>query len=43
MNKAMEELRGRCLGCNACELGRTRTKLVFADGNPEAKVMLIGE
>ncbi len=43
MNKAMDELRGRCLGCNACELGRTRTKLVFADGDPEAKVMLIGE
>lgn len=43
MNKAMDELQIRCSGCNACELGRTRTKLVFGDGNPDAKVMLVGE
>lgn len=43
MNKAMEELNNRCLGCDACILGKTRTKLVFGDGNPNAKVMLVGE
>ncbi len=43
MNKAMEELCGRCSGCNACALGKTRTRLVFGDGNPEARVMLVGE
>lgn len=43
MDKAMEELRGQCLGCEGCVLGKTRTKLVFGDGNPNAKVMLVGE
>ena len=43
MDKAMEELRGQCLGCEGCILGKTRTKLVFGDGNPNAKVMLVGE
>ena len=43
MDKAMEELRGQCLGCDGCILGKTRTKLVFGDGNPKAKVMLVGE
>ena len=43
MDKAMEELRGQCLGCKGCILGKTRTKLVFGDGNPNAKIMLIGE
>ncbi len=43
MNKAMDELCGRCSGCNACALGKTRTRLVFGDGNPEARVMLVGE
>ena len=43
MDKAMEELRGQCLGCEGCVLGKTRTKLVFGDGNPDAKIMLIGE
>ena len=37
------ELRGQCLGCEGCVLGKTRTKLVFGDGNPNAKVMLVGE
>ncbi len=43
MNKAMDELCGRCSGCNACALGKTRTRLVFGDGNPEARVLLVGE
>jgi DNA polymerase len=29
--------------CTACGLARTRTKVVFGEGNPEAPLMLIGE
>jgi DNA polymerase len=29
--------------CQLCGLCRTRTNVVFADGNPEAKLMIIGE
>lgn len=29
--------------CQACVLCRARTNVVFADGNPEAKLMIIGE
>ncbi len=43
MNGAMDELNEKCLGCKACALGKTRTNLVFGDGNPDANVMLIGE
>jgi uracil-DNA glycosylase family 4 len=30
-------------GCEACGLCRTRTRTVFADGNPRARVMFVGE
>ena len=39
----MEELNANCLGCMRCELGKTRTNLVFGVGNDRAEVMLIGE
>ena len=39
----MEALRQRCLGCERCELGKTRTNLVFGVGNEEAKLMFVGE
>lgn len=39
----MEELNANCLGCIRCELGKTRTNLVFGVGNDRAEVMLIGE
>ena len=39
----MSELQMKCLGCHRCSLSDTRTKLVFGDGNPDAKIMLIGE
>jgi DNA polymerase len=29
--------------CNLCELSKTRTKVVFGEGNEKAKVMIIGE
>lgn len=41
--KALEELKNVCLQCKACELCKTRTSVVFSDGNPNAKIILIGE
>ena len=40
---AWEELRTECLACEACELCKTRTQVVFGVGNPEAEVLFIGE
>lgn len=39
----LEELKKECNNCYKCELGKTRNKLVFSDGNTDAKIMLIGE
>ncbi len=38
-----EALKRECAGCRRCELGRTRTNLVFGVGNESADVMFIGE
>ncbi len=39
----LELLRERCLSCDKCQLCSTRTNVVFGVGNPESKVMFIGE
>ena len=39
----MNSLRQQCDGCQGCALADTRTNLVFGDGNPDAKIILIGE
>ena len=31
------------VGCQLCTLGKTRQNLVFGDGNPQAKVVFVGE
>ena len=38
-----EALKQECAGCRSCELGKTRTNLVFGVGNEQANVMFIGE
>ena len=38
-----ESLRTECASCMKCGLGRTRTNMVFADGDPHAELMFIGE
>ncbi len=38
-----DELREVTLGCTRCRLAQGRTQVVFADGNPEARVMVVGE
>lgn len=40
----LEYLRTRNIGdCQRCGLSRTRTNIVFGVGNPEAKIMFVGE
>ena len=41
--QTLEDLRATVAAFEACALKRTATNLVFADGNPDAKVMIIGE
>lgn len=39
----LEEVKKRCLNCEKCALSKTRTNVVFSDGIPNDKLMLIGE
>lgn len=43
MYNSWEELRNECRGCQKCQLGATRTNLVFGIGNENAEVLFIGE
>ncbi len=38
-----EETKVNTLACRACPLAATRTKVVFGDGDPDTKLMFIGE
>ena len=38
-----EQLKDSCEHCNACPLHTTRTNCVFGVGNPEARLMFVGE
>ncbi|GGF51068.1 uracil-DNA glycosylase [Azorhizobium oxalatiphilum] len=40
---SLDELKGLLEAFDGCPLKRTATRLVFADGNPQAKVMFVGE
>ena len=37
------QLKNRCMSCQNCSLGRTRTNLVFGVGNQNADLMFVGE
>lgn len=39
----LEKVRSKCLSCQKCPLGKTRTNIVFSGGIPNHKLMLIGE
>lgn len=41
--RTLEELKAALQAFEGCELKKTATNLVFADGNPAGRVMLIGE
>lgn len=42
-SKKLGVLKSYSAGCQNCALSKTRTHLVFGDGNPEASVVFIGE
>lgn len=41
--KSLDDVKEQALKCRLCGLCETRTKVVFSDGNPNAKLMIIGE
>ncbi|MCD6413018.1 MAG: uracil-DNA glycosylase [Elusimicrobia bacterium] len=41
--KLLEELREKYASCRNCPLSASRTKIVFGEGNPSARLMFIGE
>ncbi|MBC8278858.1 MAG: uracil-DNA glycosylase [FCB group bacterium] len=41
--ESLEEYGNRISGCVKCDLGKTRTKFVFGKGNPQARLVFIGE
>ncbi len=43
MYEELEIIRKKCLDCHKCSLVETRTNIVFSDGLPNSKLMLIGE
>ncbi len=43
MIEELEEIRQKCLKCEKCALGKTRTNIVFSGGTPNHKMVLVGE
>lgn len=43
MYENWEALKSACMGCRNCQLGETRTNLVFGTGVEDAEVLFIGE
>lgn len=39
----LDELKAEIGDCQRCKLGKTRTNLVFGVGNPDAKIVFVGE
>lgn len=42
-SQLLEQLRAEIGDCKKCKLGKTRTNLVFGVGNPDAKIVFVGE
>jgi len=43
MFEELESIKKECLNCSKCELCKTRTNVVFSDGTPNDKIVLVGE
>lgn len=43
MYEALEQIKEKCLKCQKCSLSQTRHNVVFSDGKPNPKIMLVGE
>lgn len=39
----LDELRKQVMACHACPLAEGRVQTVFGDGNPQARVLIVGE
>ncbi len=39
----LETLEKQALSCHLCQLSKSRNKVVFAEGNPHAKLMIVGD
>ena len=39
----LESLKKQAMECHLCELSKSRHKVVFGEGNPQAEIMFIGE
>ncbi|MHB1001788.1 MAG: uracil-DNA glycosylase [Armatimonadota bacterium] len=39
----MEELKAKVMNCQACDLCKTRTNVVFGEGNPATPLVIVGE
>jgi DNA polymerase len=42
-SQALNDLAKSISNCDKCDLGRTRTNLVFGEGNPKVELMFVGE
>ncbi len=40
---SLEALKAQAAGCTACRLQESRTQVVFGEGNPDARLMFVGE
>ena len=43
MSNKLQQLKLQAESCIACKLATTRNRVVFGEGNPDARVMFIGE
>ena len=43
MFEELENIKQKCLSCTKCSLCKTRTNIVFSDGVPNNKLVLVGE
>ena len=43
MFEELNEIKQKCLNCEKCPLSKTRTNVVFSDGIPNSKLVLVGE
>ncbi len=43
MFEELEKVKQKCLSCTKCSLCKTRTNIVFSDGIPNNKLVLVGE
>ncbi|MBQ9245296.1 uracil-DNA glycosylase [bacterium] len=43
MYEELNKIREKCLNCQKCSLHKTRTNIVFSDGIPNNKLVLVGE